>query len=266
MDKCRLCGRETVLELSHILPKFIFKYAKSTSLTGHIRATENPNRIVQDGKKIPFLCKECETLFSGWESYFSQNIFHPYQNDEKDSFDYDYRLSKFLASVSFRVLLYSFENDKNDFFDSTILKHAPVAINNLKEYLLGNNPHPKEQRQSLVLLDKTSDEINDKNMYLTRAIDFDVMTTDDCSFVYIKYLKFLQLCPIKLKTNRGWRTARISNATGTLCMKDQELPDYVLMKMNQSIKLIKSQRGELSSNQKDKIEERIINSVIDQFN
>ena len=103
-------------------------------------------------------------------------------------------------------------------------------------------------------------------MYLTRAIDFDVMTTDDCSFVYIKYLKFLQLCPIKLKTNRGWRTARISNATGTLCMKDQELPDYVLMKMNQSIKLIKSQRGELSSNQKDKIEERIINSVFDQFN
>jgi hypothetical protein len=101
-------------------------------LTGHIRATENPNRIVQDGKKIPFLCKECETLFSGWESYFSQNIFHPYQNDEKDSFDYDYRLSKFLASVSFRVLLYSFENDKNDFFDSPILKHAPIAINNLK--------------------------------------------------------------------------------------------------------------------------------------
>ncbi|EIR4730454.1 hypothetical protein LW554_002450, partial [Salmonella enterica subsp. enterica serovar Ouakam] len=101
MDKCRLCGRETVLELSHILPKFIFKYAKSTSLTGHIRATENPNRVVQDGKKTPFLCKECETLFSGWESYFSQNIFHPYQNDEKDSFDYDYRLSKFLASVSF---------------------------------------------------------------------------------------------------------------------------------------------------------------------
>ncbi len=49
-------------------------------------------------------------------------------------------------------------------------------------------------------------------------------------------------------------------------MKDQELPDYVLMKMNQSIKLIKSQRGELSSNQKDKIEERIINSVFDQFN
>ncbi len=52
-------------------------------------------------------------------------------------------------------------------------------MNNLKEYLLGNNPHPKDQRQSLLLLDKTSDEINDKNMYLTRAIDFDVMTTDD---------------------------------------------------------------------------------------
>ena len=49
-------------------------------------------------------------------------------------------------------------------------------------------------------------------------------------------------------------------------MKDQELPDYVLMKMDQSIKLIKSQRGELSSNQKDKIEERIIHSVFDQSN
>ncbi|EGG4584216.1 hypothetical protein MRR51_003160 [Salmonella enterica] len=45
-------------------------------------------------------------------------------------------------------------------------------------------------------------------------------------------------------------------------MKDQELPDYVLMKMNQSVKLIKSQRCELSSNQKDKIEERIVNSIL----
>ncbi|MFJ5429774.1 hypothetical protein ACIPUP_11475 [Pectobacterium actinidiae] len=264
MDKCRLCGKETVLELSHILPKFIFKYAKSTSFTGYIRETENPNRIVQDGKKDFLLCKACEILFSGWESYFSKSIFHPYQNDEKDSFNYDYRLSKYLASVSFRVLLYSYENDENGFFDNPILKYAPIAINNLKEYLLGNYPHPKDQRQSLILLDNTSDEINDMNMYLTRAIDFDVLVTDDSSFIYIKYLGFLQLCPIKIKTNRGWRTARISNAAGNLCMKDQELPDYVLMKFKNSIDFFRKQREGLSINQKDKIEERIINSVLNQ--
>lgn len=74
MNKCALCGNEAELELSHILPKFLFRYQKKSSPTGNIRSVVNPNRIVQDGEKLPFLCGGCEDLFSrycekspGWE-------------------------------------------------------------------------------------------------------------------------------------------------------------------------------------------------------
>ena len=42
MGKCALCGEDKELQLSHIIPKFIGKYLKNTSI-GNIRSHENPN-------------------------------------------------------------------------------------------------------------------------------------------------------------------------------------------------------------------------------
>lgn len=103
---CRLCNKEANLEVSHILPKFIFKYHKKTSPTGNIRSTKNPNLTTRDGEKLPFLCSECEDIFSKWETRFATDIFHPYQNNELTKFTYGDWLYKYLASVSFRVLVY----------------------------------------------------------------------------------------------------------------------------------------------------------------
>lgn len=50
MGKCALCGEDKELQLSHIIPKFIGKYLKNTSI-GNIRSHENPNRIAQDIEK-----------------------------------------------------------------------------------------------------------------------------------------------------------------------------------------------------------------------
>ena len=49
--KCALCWNETVLELSHIVPKLVIRELKKTSV-GAIRNTANPNGTVQDGEKI----------------------------------------------------------------------------------------------------------------------------------------------------------------------------------------------------------------------
>lgn len=63
MGKCALCGEDKELQLSHIIPKFIGKYLKNTSI-GNIRSHENPNRIAQDIEKHYMLCHDCEELFS----------------------------------------------------------------------------------------------------------------------------------------------------------------------------------------------------------
>lgn len=70
MGKCALCGEDKELQLSHIIPKFIGKYLKNTSI-GNIRSHENPNRIAQDIEKHYMLCHDCEELFSASERYFA---------------------------------------------------------------------------------------------------------------------------------------------------------------------------------------------------
>ncbi len=264
--KCRLCEKVRELEDSHILPKFIYKYQKKTSPTGYVRGTENPNLIVRDGEKTPFLCGECEDLFSKWETKFATDIFHPYQNDSKKEFLYEEWLTKYLASVSFRVLVYIYEESKLNYFSQEMLKYVDGAINNLRIYLLGETQHPGSQRQLLLLFDNldpngTNPYPENYNLYLNRAIRYDVLTTDESSFIYVKYLKFLQLCPIYLSSNKGWRTARININKGILKQKDHELPDYIVKEWIKDSELISKSKLKVSEKQSGIIKTRIYKDI-----
>lgn len=103
MGKCALCGEDKELQLSHIIPKFIGKYLKNTSI-GNIRSHENPNRIAQDIEKHYMLCHDCEELFSASERYFANTVFYPYKRDKHEIFNYDEKLFYFLTSLSWRSL------------------------------------------------------------------------------------------------------------------------------------------------------------------
>ncbi|WP_198942546.1 hypothetical protein [Methyloprofundus sedimenti] len=223
-----------------------------------MRSTDNPNKSTQDGVKLPFLCGDCEDLFSPWETKFANEIFFKYQERSESKFSYDTWLTKYLASVSFRVLAYAYYKNELGHFDENMLRHVPVAINRLRKYLLGESPNPGEQRQLLYLLDKpVNSSDSDFNMYLVRAIEHDILTTDTDSFIYVKYLNFLHLCPIKLSSNKGWRTGRISLSKGVLSVKDHELPDYVLNRMRSGARTLTESRQKISDKQASVISKRV---------
>ncbi|MCT4631371.1 MAG: hypothetical protein N4A76_01385 [Firmicutes bacterium] len=77
--ECKLCNESNELELSHIIPKFVYKWIKRTSTTGGIRNSDNPNIRAQDGDKIDFLCGKCEDLFSVYEDGFRKKGFQKLQ-------------------------------------------------------------------------------------------------------------------------------------------------------------------------------------------
>lgn len=102
--QCALC-RETVevLELSHMVPKFVVRYLKKTSVSA-IRNLDNPDRVVQDSEKHYLLCGKCEDLFSTYETKFANTFFHPYMSGGKKEFQYDKDIYYFLTSLSWRSL------------------------------------------------------------------------------------------------------------------------------------------------------------------
>ena len=76
-ERCAFCGQQVPLRESHVLPAFAFRWLRGRSGTGHIRHTDNPNRRVQDGLKLKWLCDACEGRFSRSETTFATKVFHP---------------------------------------------------------------------------------------------------------------------------------------------------------------------------------------------
>ncbi len=103
---CRLCKQDRELQKSHIIPKFVGKYLKKTSMTGFLSAIDSHGNIgrTQDLFKKKLLCKNCESLISGFETYFEKTIFHPFNEGIIKSIPIDEKIGKFAVSVSLRVL------------------------------------------------------------------------------------------------------------------------------------------------------------------
>lgn len=103
MTCCRLCQSEHAsLKESHIVSKMFYNALKKNSPIGIMRQTASPNQGIQDGLKIPFLCEQCEELFSKYETYFSNNIYtKTIQSNGNIEFNSkDDNISYFLLSIA----------------------------------------------------------------------------------------------------------------------------------------------------------------------
>lgn len=89
----------------------------------------------QDGIKLHWLCKACELKFSGWEKYFSENVFHPLQEGQNPVL-YNDNFLKFCVSISWRVLKYIFEQKYISDFSDEIQIKIRNALLEWKKFLL----------------------------------------------------------------------------------------------------------------------------------
>jgi len=105
IGECALCKNTRELEESHIIPKFVFRHLKKTSVR-NIRSAQTPNMVIQDSEKHHMLCGECEDRFNIVETAFANRIFYPFQNNNQADFVYEDWLHYFITSVIWRCLYY----------------------------------------------------------------------------------------------------------------------------------------------------------------
>jgi hypothetical protein len=111
IDACELCGERTVLEVSHIIPKFVTDWMKKNGGTPFLTSLSNPEKREQDGDKTPMLCRKCEQKFCHWESKFANELFHPFHDGER-ILAYDRWLHLFVVSLAWRFGVYTNRNDE----------------------------------------------------------------------------------------------------------------------------------------------------------
>lgn len=265
---CRLCQAESDLQLSHILPAFLYRWLRESSGNGYLRASNEPNQRVQDGIKKYWLCSSCESLFSRSETAFAGQLFHPYLSASNRPFRYSRWLLHFCTSVSWRVLhFYSEEGLLKDWESEAIARVAKAEVV-WREYLLGQRPHPGDFRQHLLPLDQISSASGDLapniNRYLMRAIHMDICRGTKSIFTYSKLGRFILFGFIHEPRQDQWKGTKVHATTGTVEPRKYVVPGALGEYLNAKARQMTQALNSVSDRQQAKIE-AALKTNIDRF-
>ena len=228
-ESCRLCSQQRPIQQSHIVPKFVGKWVKETGITPYLRFGGDIERRFQDMFSMPLLCRQCETLLSGWESAFASRVFHPNAKGEY-MIHYGEWLIKFASSLSWRALHYRKELKPDPDEDMVWVHKLEVMERHLRSFLLGKEKHVGEYTHHIYPVGIVSAPPNQPsspmlNRYLSRATELDYLRNDDLSevYLYIKLPMFMFIAIVESPYRKWMETARIKKR-GLLHDKQQVLP------------------------------------------
>ena len=255
-NPCRLCGTAADLQLSHVLPAFVFRWLRKTSATGHLRFGEQPNRRVQDGWKHHWLCCSCEQMIGESEKLFADRFFYPLVEGRADGLEYGPWLLRFCASVSWRVLLLHREMDAFEDYSREDYKLLGRADTVWRDYLLARRDELAEFRQHLFLASRiekaTSDTAANINRHVLRHVGVDVVRGDGRNLVYAKLPSLFLMGVLRDSRPDEWRGTVVDAEGGTIPLL-QSAPDafydYVNAKASRAGDLL----GSTSDRQKAKV-------------
>ena len=264
--KCHLCLKDRELQLSHVLPKFVFNWHKHNSPT-YLRNGLEPNKRIQDGDKDYLFCKECEQLFSKWEDKFAREVFQILQDPENPNPIAYYKewAIKFATSVSFRVAVFSEREDDLSHFPDELIAETQKAKEQWRKVLLGEIEHPGKYEQHLIHLDVIQSHTapnlsNFMSRYFIGATHTDMVCTDDTAFTYAKMFRVVIFGHISEFKNK-WHGTRISPKSGTFGGRSTAVPEYVLNYMSDKANELLLAGKNLSKRQHDVIEKNVIKNV-----
>ncbi len=262
MSFCRLCQQDRPLRDSHIIPRFVSKWLLESSPTGGLRDLATPNRRRQDTPTMPFLCSNCEQVFSRWEAPFAARLFLPLHRNEGSSFAYDSWGLKFAASIVWRVLVESLEHGPGR-FTSEQSRSASVAAQAWRHFILGTARHPGRFEVHAIPLDTVSGNVGSDvspflNRYLLRAVDAEVVAGATEVLVYSKLCRILLVGHVVVESQPRWRASRLSVAQGALGRdRAYYLPYGLQQYMNQRAMRCAEALASQSANQKVKLRARL---------
>ncbi len=140
---CALCGAKRKLEQSHIIPQFVYRWAKAS--VGQSAIPAGPTR--------PMLCGQCEDLISTYESEFARHVFHPLAMNSTVSAKYGAWLRKFAASVCWRILEERAAVDRPGHCDDRWAPALASGRETWQQYLRGKRPDVGPHQLHLVCLE-----------------------------------------------------------------------------------------------------------------
>lgn len=240
---CKLCHKEGEIRVSHFIPKFVGKWIKKTSITGHIREHNDVSKRAQDIAKEPWLCANCEELFNSWETYFAKNIFYPFVEEGRSVAKYDSWMAKFCASLSWRTSTYI--RSKNDRGEKSAEYNEALdnAETHLSNFLLGKENNLNQYEQHVYPLEKIASTNVDGipaniNRFFLRTMAMDIIGNSKSIFIFTKLPSFIFLGVVFSNESNYMRSSRIALKSSKLSPRQYYWPtgfnDYIFDKAKET--------------------------------
>lgn len=260
--RCALCCQTRDLQLSHIIPHFVGRKLINTS-PGNIRASNEPNRIMQDIFKEYMLCSECEERFSAKETWFANHIFNPYIDRKEKVFSYDERLTYFIVSVSWRTLYGDLEKFAQDpFFDKECLLTLFRAEQIMRDYLWGKRNELEGIQNHIFFLDRVQfahglDASMNPNIVMHRTISSYSVCDGKTLFTVSNLMGILLITFYAMDSNEVWVNTKVELGNGILKAENQHMESVVGNEIQYWMEEGAAAQLKLSEKQRKKIEEKI---------
>ena len=209
MSICKLCKKDRPLRNSHVIPAFVARWLRKTSATGNLRSSRQPNQLVQDTRKLPMLCHECEQRFGAWEAKFARCIFLPRHAGTSAAGNYGPWLRLFLASIAWRVATVQIANHTQV---GSNYNNAAQSLEHWRRFLLDETTNFEEYTIHLLFLNATTltSESLPKyyNHFLLRTTGYRLIVQPRVLAVLVKLPGMVVWLPILPRKPRGWVVAR----------------------------------------------------------
>lgn len=260
---CALCKQNKELQLSHIIPNFVSRKMKKTSI-GNMRNSSEPNKVIQDIEKHYMLCHECEERFSAIEKYFANKIFNPWIDSKQIELEYDKKLTEFIISLSWRRLNLELKHFSCDgTFNKEILNTLLEAENIMKNYLLGTRQDIADIQNHIIFVDNisnASDYYSQKNLnvIIHRSITSYTTYIGKVSFTISNLMGIIIVTFYSMSNEEEWINTRIMNGNGIINVEKQRIRSVIMEEINYWINEYESAKNNLSQNQENKIRKKII--------
>ncbi|MBZ9688491.1 hypothetical protein G9F72_019360 [Clostridium estertheticum] len=264
---CALCRQAKKLELSHIVPKFVIRYLKKTSVVA-IRNMQNPNKVVQDGEKHYLLCGDCEDLFSIYETKFANTFFHPYMKDNIKEFNYDSNIYYFLTSVSWRSLYLDIldfvEHSQELGLDTETLDCLIASEKEMRNYLLKNQSTANGIEHHIFFFEDIKNITNElvetrpHTTFHRGIVSYTFFNKELKTYATITNMMGIILFTLYNKgQNEKWINTEIINGTGVISAENQIIESVCINELVEILNNAKKAVLETSDSQKEIINNRV---------
>lgn len=252
MGNCKLCGSHSMLQESHVVPKFVRKSMKGTG------AVENPkyykarggefSKLEQDLPKQFWLCRGCEELLSDSEKHFAETVYQPLWNRRVQAGEVNDHVHRFLVSMAWRAWNWYDEHEDNIYEGVLNYERLREAEETWRMYLLGKRDDVGQCKQHMLIRSAPSVRsagcvVDLDGYYWSRSNGLDILEDGGSQkkvlMVYAKIPKIAMFGMVEQKNSGHWRGTLVEPGLGdTWTGQEAVVPDALIQYIgNQRVKM-----------------------------